>query len=324
MQKERDAFSGINLRDIEIFIVLADTRNTTSAATRLGISQSAVSQSVARLERWLGVSLLDRSCRPIQVTHGGEIFKIRAEEILKAVVQTAEDVRAGANGAVPLLRLGLIDTFAMNAGHDIVKALTDQVEMLQVWSGITPTLKSELLSRAVDVVVCNDAMAEHTELQRHCLFREPFLAVVPKSQAERLRTLTLPQLCEALPLVRFSSRSHVGQSVEYYLSQRKLSPGRSMEFDASEAVMRMVAGGVGWAIATPMCVLQAHNQKLDFVTLPLPAPQAYRQVYLVWRKGELAQIIPIIIAVCTKSIDKLILPAARELAPWVQGSWSSE
>ena len=85
--------------------------------------------------------------------------------------------------------------------------------------------------------------------------------------------------------------------------------------------MRMVAGGVGWAIATPMCVLQAYNQKLDFETIPLPAPQSYRHIYLVWRKGELAQIIPIIIAVCTNSIKKLILPAAQELAPWSQSDW---
>ncbi|GAA4255436.1 LysR family transcriptional regulator [Azospirillum formosense] len=322
--KSGESYSSINLWDLHVFQVIAERRSTTAAAERLGVTQSAVSQSVARLERWLGTELLDRSCRPIRVTHAGEILKLGAANILQNVRQTAEEVRAGAQGSVPLLRLGLIDSFATTVGHELVKALSHRVEQLQVWSGITPTLTSELLNRSVDVIVSNDPMPAHSELACHCLFREALIAAVPSSQAERFKALSLSEMCADLPLVRFSGRSSLGQAVEYYLGQRKLNPRRVMEFDASEAVLRMVAGGLGWAIATPLCFLQAHPQTLDVAVLPLPPPQAYRRVYLVYRRNELTLIMPDIIRICRDCVEKSILPTARRLAPWETVAWAED
>lgn len=320
--KEHDLFAGANLWDLRVFQTLAEVRNTTATAERLGVTQSAVSQAIARLEKWLGAELFDRSVRPMRVTHAGEILRVSAAGILQSVLQAADEIRAGVQGAVPMLRLGLIDTFAAMVGHEVVKALIDRVERLQIWSGITPTLTSELLNRSVDIIVCNDPMLPHTELQRICLFREPFIAAVPTAYSGRLEKLSLSEMCATLPFVRFSARSYVGQSVEYYLSQRKLNPRRTMEFDASEAVLRMVSEGLGWAIATPLCLLQAHVQSLELVTLPLPNPQAYRSVYMVWRTNELSQITPEIIEILQQSIERLILPESRRLAPWEFINWA--
>jgi DNA-binding transcriptional LysR family regulator len=286
------------------------------AAERIGVTQSAVSQSVARLESWLETELVDRSSRPIRITHSGELLRRGIAEILESVQRTVEDVRIGAKGSIPIVRFGLVDSFATTAGPEIVKALRQRVDQLLIWSGISPVLAGQLLDRSLDLIVTSDPMAEYPELARHCLLREALVAAVPRSSFDRLRELSLEAMCAELPLVRFTKRSQLGRSVEYYLSQRKLAPRRNLEFDASEAVLRMVASGIGWTITTPMCLLQSHLQMLDIEVLRLPPPLFFRGIYVVYRPGELVQITQQIIKLCRDCVETSILLALQKLAPW--------
>src|SRR5262249_36013271 len=68
---EGGSYFGANLRDLQIFHILAEARSMIVAAERIGVTQSAVSQAVARLESWLETELVDRSSRPIRITHSG-------------------------------------------------------------------------------------------------------------------------------------------------------------------------------------------------------------------------------------------------------------
>ena len=61
-----------DLGDLTTFLVVAEERSFTRAAARLGSSQSAVSQTVRRLEASLGLSLLTRTTRSVALTLAGE------------------------------------------------------------------------------------------------------------------------------------------------------------------------------------------------------------------------------------------------------------
>ncbi|MGI2035573.1 LysR family transcriptional regulator [Rhizobium panacihumi] len=317
MKSASDISLNISLWDLHVFSTFAETRNLTTCSRQLGVTQSAVSQSIGRLERLFGVTLTDRSHRPLLITRAGDILKARSSSVLGEARRALHDVRAVQTEGLPMLRLGMIDTFATTAGPDVMKSLSRRVENLQMWSGITPMLSAELLNRTVDVIVSNDPMAANSELERVCLLQEPLVAVVPNSEMDRCTTMTLAEICSALPLVRFSARSNLGQTVEYFLSQRRLAPARTMEFDASEAVLRMVSNGLGWAIATPMCLLHAHSSSMDLAALPLPPPVSNRRIYLVYRRNELNSIMPDVIDVFRNAIETTIIPRAAEVTPWV-------
>jgi DNA-binding transcriptional LysR family regulator len=311
-----EPFFRVNLRDLLVFQVLAETQSTTIAAERLGVTQSAVSQALGRLETWLGTPLLDRSSRPLKITRGGEILRRGAADILQGVKHTADEVRAGSNIKVPIVRLGLVDSFATTAGPEVVKALRRNIQRLRVWSGLTPSLRAELLDRSLDVIVANDPMPDHVELAREVLFRESFVAAVPREMRAKFRDLSLGQMCTTLPLIRYSGRSHLGRTIEYYLSQRRLAPDYGLEFDVSEAVLRMVSSGVGWAITTPLCLLQARFQAMDIEVLPLPSPQMYRRIYVIYRPNELEQVTSEIVSTWRDCLTKVILPSLESLIPW--------
>ena len=79
-----------NLNAIQVFARVAESRSFTAAATRLGLTPSAVSKSVSRLEAELGVRLLHRSTRLVTLTNEGANFFDRCRHIL-AEVDDADD-----------------------------------------------------------------------------------------------------------------------------------------------------------------------------------------------------------------------------------------
>lgn len=74
-----------NLRDLNAFVTVAQEGSFTRAAARLGVSQSALSQSVRGLEERLGVRLLNRTTRNVSPTEAGERLLARAEPALEEI-----------------------------------------------------------------------------------------------------------------------------------------------------------------------------------------------------------------------------------------------
>ena len=71
----------VELRHLEYFVAVAAELNFSRAAKRIHVVQSALSASVSRLEKELGVDLFDRSNRQITLTAAGEVFLEHAREV---------------------------------------------------------------------------------------------------------------------------------------------------------------------------------------------------------------------------------------------------
>lgn len=95
-----------NLSGVALFVQLAQAGSFVAAARQAGISPSAVSKSLARLEQRLGVRLFQRSTRQLSLTTEGKLFLVRSETIL-AEMQAAEEELAGNLAPRGRLRLGL-------------------------------------------------------------------------------------------------------------------------------------------------------------------------------------------------------------------------
>lgn len=84
----------MDLKWLEDFLNLVETKSFSASARNRNVTQSAFSRRIRSLELWLGADLLDRSTYPIRLTNDGRAFRESAEEIVRLIYQG----RAGLGG----------------------------------------------------------------------------------------------------------------------------------------------------------------------------------------------------------------------------------
>src|SRR6266516_828274 len=100
----------MDLQRLHTFQVLAETLHFRHAAERLGITQSAVSQQIASLEKELGASLFERIGRRVYLTAAGQVLVQEARKVLSTVSRARDAVGAVSKGDAGRLRVGASTT----------------------------------------------------------------------------------------------------------------------------------------------------------------------------------------------------------------------
>jgi DNA-binding transcriptional LysR family regulator len=96
-----------SLATLEVFLVVAAERSFRRAAGKLGITPSAVSHSVRRLEERVGTALLARTTRSVRLTDAGERLAARVGPALREAALALEQVPVRGRGAAGVLRLNV-------------------------------------------------------------------------------------------------------------------------------------------------------------------------------------------------------------------------
>jgi DNA-binding transcriptional LysR family regulator len=170
--------AGVELRQLRYFVTLAEELHFGRAAAREHIVQSALSQQVQRLERELGVRLLERSTHHVSLTAAGAVFLVEARQIL-AHVDRAAGVARSAVGLSPALRVGIID-----ASYDSMPQILHEVQarypglvIHQVEAGV-PEQYQQLIDGRLDVGIGRAALAP-PEVASRLFRRDPLGVLVP-------------------------------------------------------------------------------------------------------------------------------------------------
>jgi DNA-binding transcriptional LysR family regulator len=112
------------LRDVGCFALVARHLSFSRAAAELGMSQPAVSQAIARLERALGLRLFERTSREVQLSDAGKVLLPHAEDLLdRATAFAAEAARLAAPSgrAIRLTYCPLVGTLAARVARRLAR-----------------------------------------------------------------------------------------------------------------------------------------------------------------------------------------------------------
>jgi len=281
----------VDSQNLLVFVAVAEERNMSNAARKLGLTQPAVSLSVRQMEEQLGVVLFNRERRPLDLTPAGIALLNRAVTLLNEMSRLPALVIEASRGIKPDLRMGLVDSFASTLGPEFIKRMLPHSSTLSVRTGLSPYHGEALVGRELDLVISSEPLVDFDNISRKRLFSEKLIVITPRTSSQAVRSIAeLKTLANALPLVRYNRSSHFGAQIERFLRRINARVPVKLETDRADTVTAMVASGIGWAVTTPLCLLQGSEYARRVRMHVLGDSHSDRSLYLLGRLNEYDQL----------------------------------
>lgn len=282
----------LTLRQLQIFVAVAQTGSTTAASEAIALSQSATSAAVNELERVLSMHLFDRVGRRLLLNDNGRALLPRALQLLQGA-SAVEQLGHGADEQLQWLRIGTSTTVG---NHLLPQLLAD-------FLGTSPATAANWRS-SVAIGNTGDICASVARfeldvglIEGQC--HEPALAATPWVRDEMVLVaaahsphaaplldaqLSLEQLREAVWLLR-EPGSGTREAADQAILPTLHAYRRVIELGSSEAIRHAAAAGLGVACLSRWVVQDALRAG-TLRQLQTPLPPITRQCYWVVHRDK--------------------------------------
>ena len=166
--------TALDLPQLRAFHAVAKAGGFSAAASRLNLTQSAVSHAVGKLERSAKVRLLDRRGRKVVPTPEGEILREACETVFATLEAAEEELQRERNRAEGRIRLGATVEFGTSVLMRHIRPFLETNPGIEMDFVLSHDLLTPLLRDDVDLAI--DCVAHpHPDLERTPLFREAYM-----------------------------------------------------------------------------------------------------------------------------------------------------
>jgi DNA-binding transcriptional LysR family regulator len=309
---------GFDLSSLEVFMLTAELGGMTQSGQHLGMTQSAVSQTIFKLEAALGVKLFDRTMRPLALTPSGKLLLQDGAKLLSAARALAIEVREGSQRPVDCVTIALAESLANHLTAPLLLGLGARALRWQLRSGISLLQHHEFLTRKIDMLITGSSQLEDSvDVDHFPIMTEDFILIAPADHPGPLEPL---DTLAGLPFIRFSLLSAMGQKIERQLSRMRVVLPNVVEVDSTEQQVSTVAAGFGWSITTPLC-LASHIDLLPKLRVaPITRAQFRRTVHLVARRGEFGLLPRDLAVLAQQSLQGSRLVDLTRAIPWLEAA----
>jgi len=309
--------NNIEISALRVFAAVGEADSLTQAAERIGITQSAVSQTIKQLESQTGTQLVLTRSRPIKLTPSGQVLKGYADNLINDTKRMLLDVReASSEGNLPL-NIGMIDSFCDVAGVQFMQQVKPFTSKLALRTGLVSPLTQDLLNRDLDLLITSDPIGEHPELQRFALLRDPIVMIVPDEYANH-KEVSPAWLAENLPFVRYNRQSRLGSLTDLIARRLNIELDAAYELDSTQTLLRFVQSGQGWALTSGLCLVRYPELLKGSQVMPLTNGANARHLTLVCRNNELGDWPTKIASICRSIYTNDIVAQMKKIAPWLE------
>jgi DNA-binding transcriptional LysR family regulator len=277
-----DNWLGVELRHLAALEAVATEGSFGRAADRLGYTQSAISQQIASLERFVGEKLVERPGGPraVSLTEAGRLLLRHAEAIVARLDAARADMAALRAGETGTLRVGTYQS----VGARVLPAVMRRFRL--DYPGISlelhePTTDPELFALIetgeLDLAFCGLPLPEGP-FEATQLMRDPYVLVVPGDhELAHRRSASLADLGD-LPLIGAQTCAS-GAQIERELSTHGYTVEYAFRSDDNGTVQGLVAAGYGVAL-WPSLAISPGDERVRI--LSLDPPIAPRVICVVW------------------------------------------
>ena len=293
---EHEVSRKLSLRNLQIIFAVAEQGGMAKAALRLGITQSAVSQVVADLEKELSVRLFDRSRRGAEPTVYGQALLVRARaafDELRSGLNEIDDLRHEGAGEI---RIGCPETLAASVLPKAIDSFSAR------WPGIDISVDTfhggaaaeKLRDRSVDMVFMRGGpalveMIETGEYEVTNLF-EDSLSIVVGSQSHwaKRRKIGLAEL-QAAPWIMLPYGWGESAIPDVFRNNGLSPPRAAIRTFSVHLRLHLVTTG-RFVSALPKSIIALYKPFFDFKVLPIEVPNnPYSVAILTYRHRTLTR-----------------------------------
>lgn len=242
------------IKELKTLIAVAREGTFAAAGDRIGLTQAAVSAQMQRLEAQLGFELFDRKGRSAQLNRMGQQVLLQGQELVRLYGSLGNS----ATGSAPnvLVTIGAIASVQRSFLPDALALFHRQFPQCRtrVIPGLSMDLVNQVDAGEVDLAaIIRPPFSLHSDLRWTTLMREPYRLIVPAD----LQGEDWAELISSQPFIRYDRSSFGGRQVDRFLRQTHVSLREVCELDELDAIVKLVANGVGVALVPETATIQA-------------------------------------------------------------------
>jgi len=272
--------------NIKVFRDIANAKSISRGAGLNSISQSAASQQIQELERRLGLTLLDRSMRPLALTPAGKLFYDLCRDVLRREEEfhvKLENLKGSVEGTVQVASIYSIGLSEMSRLQDQFASRFPNAQLHVDYLRPDKVYEAVLTDHA-DVGLVSYPVG--TKDLAVIPWREEEMTVaVPPSHPLARKPVLLPADLDGLDFIGFDEDLSIRRELDRFFREQGIEMRLAMQFDNIQMIKEAVALGSGISIL-PARTMLAEIEQGRLVAIPLHAPELVRPVGIVYRKRK--------------------------------------
>ena len=277
----------LNEKRLQAAVLLAEAHHMPSVANAMGVSQSAVSQAIARVEDMLAQPLFLRTAHGMTPTDNGRRWVESFERVLAELRHIPEDIAALSGVVLGSVNIGALPLARSQLLPMAIAAVLHRHPQLHIKSLESPfeELTANLLSGRIDFIVGAQRTGHEDAFISHPLFQDKAALVARAGHPLASRSQLSLRDLEGFPWVLSRAGKPLRESLVQFYLQRNVTPPVPAVETGDLALLR------GLLVSSDMLtVLSAHQLHHEvrtgqLVVLPFEMPRMERTIGMTMRKG---------------------------------------
>jgi len=270
----------------KLFRDIAQSKSVSRGASHNNISQSAASQHIQELEKKLGISLLDRTTRPLGLTAAGKLYFDLCRDVLRREEEFAaalDALKARVEGEVRVASIYSIGLSEMSRLQEEFSLRCPNAQLHVDY------LRPQKIYEALLADQADLGLVSYPEATKE-------LAVIPWRDEEMVvalavshpltrKAVLLPSDLDGQDFIGFDEDLSIRRELDRFFREQGIEIHLAMQFDNIQMIKEAVALGSGLSIL-PARTMLAEIEQGRLVAVPLHAPELVRPLGIVHRKRK--------------------------------------
>jgi DNA-binding transcriptional LysR family regulator len=278
----------IDFDGVQAFVMIAELGGFNKAARELHVTQTALTRRIQKLEAYLGLKLLDRTTRRVELTVVGREFLPQARSLVQEMTSAVERLKDMSQHSRGNFTLACIPTMTAHLLPQVIRqyARLHPDNSIRLFDGTSDDVRQSVLTGQAELGIALHG-EKHAELTEAVLFADPlvFICRTPHPLQDR-KTVSWSDMRD-IELITVSSLVATRVYMDYQLAKRSIRLHGRFEVQHHATALNLVAAGVGGAILPSSTFREGDRPGLRKLTLLDPVVKR-RVVLLRSRRGSLS------------------------------------